>query len=98
VYEAALTEAAELELRVSERTTARAAASYLDVGIREEELPEPRLPPLPQFGDVDDPIVPIVTVRNMDDAVVDRCRDSPESFPESPGAARGRPVVARRHL
>jgi threonine dehydratase len=79
---AALSEATDRMLRVSERSIARAVAAYSDAGIRAEGAAAAALAALPQLADVADPVVLVVTGRNIDDDVLARCRDDPESFPE----------------
>jgi threonine synthase len=69
-------------LRVSERSIARAVAAYANEGIRAEGAAAATLAALPQLVDVAEPVVLIVTGRNIDDDVLARCRDDPESFPE----------------
>jgi threonine dehydratase len=78
----ALGEFADRMLRVSEREIARAVAAYDDAGIRAEGAAGAALAALPQLADVDDPVVLVVTGRNIDDDLLARCRDDPDSFPE----------------
>ena len=52
-----------------------------EVGIRTEGAAGAALAAVPQLGDVDGPVVLIVTGRNVDDALLRRARDDPESFP-----------------
>jgi threonine dehydratase len=74
-----LLETADAMLQVSEREIAHAVAAYGSVGIRAEGAAAAALAALPQV-DVDGPIVLIVTGRNIDDELLARCRDDPESF------------------
>jgi threonine dehydratase len=80
---ATLNETADRMVRVSERSIARAVAAYSDAGVRAEGAAAAALAALPQLLDVGDPIVLVVTGRNIDDDVLARCRDSPDSFAES---------------
>src|SRR5207237_9564978 len=77
---AALATAADRMVEVSERDLARAVAAYDDAGIRAEGAAAAALAALPQL-DVDGPIVLIVTGRNIDDALLRRAREQPETFP-----------------
>jgi threonine dehydratase len=79
---AALSEAADRMLRVSERSIARAVTAYSNHRIRAEGAAAAGLAVLPQLADVADPVVLVVTGRNIDDDVLARCRDDPGSFPE----------------
>jgi threonine dehydratase len=79
---ATLNEVADRILRVSERSIAHAVSAYAEAGIRAEGAAAAALAALEQLEDVDDPIVLVVTGRNIDDAVLARCREHPESFAE----------------
>jgi threonine dehydratase len=51
-------------------------------GIRAEAAAGAALAALPQLEDVEGPIVLVLTGRNIDDDLLARCRDAPESFPD----------------
>jgi threonine dehydratase len=76
-----LNEAADRMLRVSERAIARAVATFDAAGIRAEGAAAAGLAALAQLEDVDGPIVLIVTGRNIDEALLERCCTDAESFP-----------------
>jgi len=67
-------------LEVSEREMATAVAAFDRAGIRAEGAAGAALAALPQVEEVDGPIVLVVTGRNIDDELLARCRDEPESF------------------
>jgi threonine dehydratase len=77
---ATLGETADRMLRVSERSIAYAVAAFWNSGIRTEGAAAAALAALPQLEDVGDPIVLVVTGRNIDDDLLVRCRDQPDSF------------------
>jgi threonine dehydratase len=68
-------------VEVSEREIARALVAFADAGIRVEGAAAAGLAALPQLGNIDGPIVLVVTGRNVDDALLERARRKPESFP-----------------
>ena len=68
-----LREAADAMLQVSEREIARAVAAYDAVGIRAEGATAAALAALP-LVDVEGPVVLIVTGRNIDAELLERCR------------------------
>ena len=72
---------ADRMLLVSERTIAQAVADYDRAGIRAEGAAAAALAALPQLGDVTGAIVLVVTGRNIDDDLLERCIREPESFP-----------------
>jgi threonine dehydratase len=76
-----LGEFASRMLQVSEREIARAVGAYADVGIRAEGAAGAALAALPQLDDLGDPLVLIVTGRNIDDELFTRVREHPDSFP-----------------
>jgi threonine dehydratase len=76
-----LGEVASRMLQVSEREIARAVGAYADAGIRTEGAAAAALAALPQLDDVGDPLVLIVTGRNIDDELFKRAREEPASFP-----------------
>jgi threonine dehydratase len=78
----ALNEVATHMLRVSERDIARAVAAFADAEIRAEGAAAAGLAALPQLPAVDGPLVLVVTGRNIDDALLERARRSPELFSE----------------
>jgi threonine dehydratase len=69
-------------VQVSEREIARAVGTYAAMGIRAEGAAAAALAALPQVGDLGDPLVLIVTGRNIDDELFTRAVEAPESFPE----------------
>ncbi len=77
-----LDEVADRMLLVSEREMARAVGAFDRAGIRAEAAAGAALAALPQLGDVNGPIVLVVTGRNIDDDLLARCRERPESFPD----------------
>jgi threonine dehydratase len=78
----ALDEVVDRMLEVSEREIARAVAAFDDSGVRVEGAAAAALAALPQLADVGEPIVLIVTGRNIDDELLERCRRNADSFPE----------------
>ena len=76
-----LNDAADRMLLVAERDIAQAVAAFDRAGIRAEPAAAAALAALPQLDDVGNPIVLVVTGGNVDDGLLDRCRDDPESFP-----------------
>ena len=77
-----LGEVASRMVLVSEREIAHAVGAYADAGIRVEGAAAATLAALPQLADVGDPIVLVVTGRNIDDDLFTRARQSPNSFPD----------------
>jgi threonine dehydratase len=77
----ALAEVADRMLLVSEREIARAVGVYADAGIRAEGAAAAALAAVEQLGDVGDPLVLLVTGRNIDDELWRRACERPESFP-----------------
>jgi threonine dehydratase len=78
----ALGEFASRMLEVSERELAYAVGAYAEAGIRTEGAAGAALAALPQLDDLGDPLVLVVTGRNIDDELFTRVREQPESFPE----------------
>jgi threonine dehydratase len=76
-----LGEFASRMLQVSEREIAYAVGTYADAGIRAEGAAGAALAALPQLDDLGDPLVLIVTGRNIDDELFTRVREQPDSFP-----------------
>jgi threonine dehydratase len=68
-------------LQVSEREIAHAVGTYADAGIRAEGAAGAALAALPQLDDLGDPLVLVVTGRNIDDELFTRVRERPDSFP-----------------
>jgi threonine dehydratase len=68
-------------LQVSEREIAHAVGTYADAGIRAEGAAGAALAALPQLDDLGDPLVLVVTGRNIDDELFTRVREHPDSFP-----------------
>jgi threonine dehydratase len=75
-----LLEAAQRMLRVSEREIAFAVARFHAAGIRAEGAAGAGLAALPQLADVEGPVVVVVTGRNIDDDLLARAVDHPDSF------------------
>jgi len=78
----ALGEFASRMLEVSERELAYAVGAYAEAGIRAEGAAGAALAALPQLDDLADPLVLVVTGRNIDDELFTRVREQPDSFPE----------------
>jgi threonine dehydratase len=77
----ALGEFASRMLEVSERELAYAVGAYADAGIRAEGAAGAALAALPHLDDLGDPLVLVVTGRNIDDELFTRVREQPDSFP-----------------
>jgi threonine dehydratase len=75
-----LAEVATHMLRVSEREIALAVAAFADAGIRVEGAAAAGLAALPQLPELSGPIVLVVTGGNIDDALLNRARMSPDTF------------------
>jgi threonine dehydratase len=69
-------------LQVSEREIARAVGAYADAGIRAEGAAGAALAAVRHLDDLGDPLVLVVTGRNIDDELFRRAREEPESFPD----------------
>jgi threonine dehydratase len=69
-------------VQVSEREIARAVGAYAEIGIRAEGAAAAALAALPQLEDVPDPLVLVVTGRNIDDELFTRAVEAPETFPD----------------
>ncbi|MEZ5102687.1 MAG: pyridoxal-phosphate dependent enzyme [Thermoleophilia bacterium] len=76
-----LATAASRFLLVSERAIAQAVGAYARAGLRVEGSGAATLAALDQL-DVDGPVVLVVTGRNIDDDLLARACDVPESFPD----------------
>jgi threonine dehydratase len=77
-----LGEFASRMLQVSEREIAEAVGAYAEVGIRAEGAAAAALAAVPHLDDVGDPLVLIVTGRNIDDELFTRACREPDSFPD----------------
>ena len=77
----ALGEFASRILEVSEQEIAYAVGAYADAGIRAEGAAGAALAAVPQLDDLGDPLVLVVTGRNIDDELFTRVREQPDSFP-----------------
>jgi threonine dehydratase len=77
-----LGEFASRMLQVSEREIAEAVGAYAEVGIRAEGAAAAALAAVPNLDDVGDPLVLIVTGRNIDDEIFTRACREPDSFPD----------------
>jgi threonine dehydratase len=69
-------------LQVSEREIAQAVGAYASVGIRAEGAAAAGLAALPQLEEAADPIVLVVTGRNIDNELFTRAVEGPETFPD----------------
>jgi len=76
-----LAETVDRMVVVTERDIARAVAAFAAAGIRAEPAAGAALAAVEQLDDVEGPIVLIVTGGNIDEELLSRCRDDPESFP-----------------
>jgi threonine dehydratase len=77
----ALAEAAQRMLLVSERELARAVGAFAAAGIRVEGAAAAPLAAMPQLEDAPEPIVLVVTGRNIDEELHARAVEQPDSFP-----------------
>ena len=78
----ALGEFASRMLQVSERDMARAVDAYAEEGIRAEGAAAAALAAVPQLDDLGDPLVLVVTGRNIDEELFRRACEDPGSFPD----------------
>jgi threonine dehydratase len=76
-----LGEVASRMVTVSEREMAYAVSAFAEAGIRAEGAAAAALAAVPQLDDLADPLVLIVTGRNIDDELFTRAREQPDSFP-----------------
>lgn len=67
---------------VSERRIAEAVGEYASAGIRAEGAAAAALAAVPALGDIPDPLVLIVTGRNIDDELFRQACEHPDSFPD----------------
>lgn len=79
---AVLGEVASRMVGVTEREIARAVGAFAAAGIRVEGAAAAGLAALPHLEDVDDPVVLVVTGRNIDDELYRRALERPDSFPD----------------
>jgi threonine dehydratase len=79
---AALANVVQRMLTVSERALARAVGAFAAAGLRVEGAAAAPLAALPQLDGAAEPIVLIVTGRNIDDGLYARAVEEPESFPD----------------
>ena len=77
-----LGEIATRMMTVSERRIAEAVGEYARAGIRAEGAAAAALAAVPDLEDLGDPLVLIVTGRNIDDDLFTRACEHPESFPD----------------
>jgi threonine dehydratase len=77
---ARLAEAADRFELVSEREIARGVARFADAGIRAEGAAGAALAAAGRLEPLGGPVVVVVTGRNIDDDLLERCRSRPESF------------------
>ena len=77
-----LGEFASRMLQVSEREIARAVGAYAEAGIRAEGAAAAALAAVPHLEDVGDPLVLVVTGRNIDEELFRRACREPDSFPD----------------
>jgi threonine dehydratase len=75
-------EVASRMLLASERATAKAVGTYAAAGIRVEGAAAAALAALPQLDDVENPLVLVVTGRNIDEELFRRACQHPDSFPD----------------
>jgi threonine dehydratase len=76
-----LGEVATRMVTVSERRIAEAVSEYAAAGIRAEGAAAAALAAVPDLGDLGDPLVLVVTGRNIDDDLFTRACEHPDSFP-----------------
>jgi threonine dehydratase len=76
-----LGEVATRMVTVSERRIAEAVGEYAAAGIRAEGAAAAALAAVPELGDLGDPLVLVVTGRNIDDELFTRACEHPDSFP-----------------
>jgi threonine dehydratase len=77
-----LGEVASRMVQVSERAIAEAVGAYAAAGIRAEGAGAAALAAVPQLDDLGDPLVLIVSGRNIDDELFTRACAEPETFPD----------------
>ena len=77
-----LGEVATRMVTVSERRLAEAVGAYASAGVRAEGAAAAALAAVPELDDLGDPLVLIVTGRNIDDELFTRACEHPDSFPD----------------
>jgi threonine dehydratase len=77
-----LGEVASRMVTASERELAHAVSGFADIGIRVEGAAAASLAAVWKLDDLDDPLVLVVTGRNIDDELFNRAREQPDSFPD----------------
>jgi len=77
-----LSDAADRMVLVSEREIAHGVAAFHRAGIRAEPAAGAGLAGISRLGELDGPVVLVVTGSNVDDDLVRRCLDAPGSFPD----------------
>jgi threonine synthase len=69
-------------VRVSERELARAIGTLADAGLRFEASAAAALAALDHLDDPVEPVVLVITGRNIDDELFERACRAPETFPD----------------
>ena len=77
-----LGEVATRMVLVSDRRIAEAVGEYASAGIRAEGAAAAALAAVPDLDDLGDPLVLVVTGRNIDDELFRRACEQPDSFPD----------------
>ena len=77
-----LGEVATRMVLVSERRIAEAVGDYAMAGVRAEGAAAAALAAVPDLNDLGDPLVLVVTGRNIDDELFTRACEHPDSFPD----------------
>ena len=77
-----LGEVATRMVTVSERRIAEAVGEYASAGVRAEGAAAAALAAVPDLDDLGDPLVLVVTGRNIDDELFRRACEHPDSFPD----------------
>jgi len=77
-----LGEVATRMVLVSERRIAEAVGDYATAGVRAEGAAAAALAAVPDLDDLGDPLVLVVTGRNIDDELFRRACEHPDSFPD----------------
>jgi len=77
-----LGEVATRMILVSERRIAEAVGEYASAGIRAEGAAAAALAAVPDLDDLGDPLVLVVTGRNIDDELFRQACEHPDSFPD----------------
>ena len=77
-----LGEVATRMVLVSERRIAQAVGDYATAGVRTEGAAAAALAAVPDLNDLGDPLVLVITGRNIDDELFRRACEHPDSFPD----------------